>query len=42
MVSCRLCSHREEEGGGEIQEGFLEAEAPRLNLEEKGLGKERV
>ena len=32
----------EEEEGGEIQEGVLEAEAPRLNLEEKGLGKERV
>ena len=32
----------EEEEGGEIQEGFLQAEAPRLNLEEEGLGKERV
>ena len=40
MVSFHLSSHREEEG--ETQEGFLEAEAPQLNVEEERLGKERV
>lgn len=37
-----ICAARERGEGeeGEIQEGFLEAEAPRLNLEEEGLGRE--